>query len=237
MTRLLLVDDDRDVVELLAFALGREGFEVLRAYDSPTALRLLDEEHPDAALLDINMGPWNGIDLLKAIRKGHQRDIVIIMLTCLDDEPSKVRALELGADDYVTKPFSFRELAARVHAQLRRYGRNAAQPTITPMAPTIQAGPINLDSTKHVVAKDGKPVHLTATEFRVLHYLMANAGTVVKTRAIMKQVWGYDDPSGKDTVRVTLHRLRSKVEDDPSQPRLLHTVPGVGVMFEPSATT
>ena len=230
MTKLLVVDDDRELVELLAFGLGRAGFEVKGAHDSPTALRLIEEERPDAAILDVNMGPWNGLDLLKTIRKSRSSSMVVLMLTCHDDEASKVRGLELGADDYVTKPFSFHELVARVNAQLRRYGRVVPEMP-KPIAPVLQIGPINIDSTTHAVVKDGSPVHLTATEFRVLHYLMANAGTVVRTRQIMKQIWGFDDPSGRDTVRVTLHRLRSKVEDNPSQPHFLHTVPGVGVMF------
>ncbi len=232
MTKLLLVDDDRELVELLGFALGRAGFEVLKAYDSPTALRLVEEERPEAALLDVNVGPWSGLDLLKTIRR-RSSDIVVIMLTGLDDEADKVRGLELGADDYLTKPFSHRELAARLRAQLRRTGRTAAEPA-KPIASALRVGPINLDSDKHVAIKNGQALHLTATEFRVLHYLMANAGTVVKTRTIMKHIWGFDDPSGKDTVRVTMHRLRRKVEDDPANPQLLQTLPGVGVIFAPS---
>lgn len=233
MTKVLLVDDDRELVELLTFALGRAGFEVLQAYDSPTALRLIEDERPDAALLDINLGTWNGLDLLKTIRR-RGSNIVVILLTGLDEEADKVRGLECGADDYLTKPFSHRELAARLRAQFRRLGRALPEPAM-PLAPAVQVGPINLDSNRHVAAKNGKPLPLTATEFRVLHYLMANAGTVVKTRTIMKHIWGFDDPSGKDTVRVTMHRLRRKVEDDPANPQLLQTLPGVGVIFAPSA--
>ncbi len=233
MSKLLLVDDDRELVELLAFALRRAGYEVLQAYDSPTALRLAEEEQPDAAILDINMGVWNGLELLKTLRK--RSDLVIIMLTGLDGEADKVRGLELGADDYVTKPFSHRELTARIHAQLRKRERDQKQTATGPL-PTdrLQVGPITLDATKHQVAKHGQPIRLTATEFRVLHYLMANAGTVVRTRAIMKHVWGFDDPSGKDMVRVTMHRLRRKIEEDPSNPTLLHTIPGVGLLFDPA---
>ena len=231
MTKLLLVDDDRDLVELLSFALGREGYEVLQAYDSPTALRLIEEERPDAAVLDIAVGPWNGLDLLKTIRG--RSNIVVIMLTGRADEADKVRGLEYGADDYITKPFTYRELIARLRAQLRGAGRRAPE-AATPVASSLRVGPIYLDSAKHVATKRGLPLHLTATEFRLLHYLMANAGTVVKTRTIMKQIWGFDDPSGRDTVRVTMHRLRRKLEDDPTNPQLLQTVPGVGILFAPT---
>ena len=226
--KLLLVDDDRDLVELLTFALGRAGFAVLAAHDSPAALALLEAEHPDIAVLDVNMGAWNGFDLLKELRK--RSDIPAIMLTGLDAEDDKVRGLELGADDYLTKPFSHRELLARIRAQVRRLGREAAPPL--PVDTVLRVGPLTLDAAEHTVRKDGQALSLTVTEFRLLHYLMAQAGAVAPTRAIMKHVWGYDDVAASDTVRVAVHRLRRKLEDDPAHPQLLHTVPGVGVMLK-----
>jgi two-component system, OmpR family, response regulator VicR len=231
MPKLLVVDDDHELVDLLAYALGRAGFQVVAANDSPNAIRILEEERPDAAILDVNMGPWNGLDLLKAIRQ--RSDIAVIMLTGLDGEGDKVRGLDLGADDYVTKPFSHRELIARIRAQLRRRSKAASAYGEAPPPPQIEIGPLSLDATKHSANKNGQPLPLTATEFRALHYLMAHAGTVVPTRTLMKHVWGFDDPSGKDTVRVTIYRLRRKIEDNPSAPRLLHTVSGVGLILNP----
>ena len=222
--KLLLVDDDRDLVELLTFALGRAGFAVLAAHDSPAALALLEAKHPDIAVLDVNLGAWNGFDLLTELRK--RSDIPAIMLTGLGAVGDKVRGLELGADDYLTKPFSHRELLARIRAQLRRQGREAAPPQ--PAEAVLRAGPLTLNAAEHTVRKAGRALSLTVTEFRLLHYLMVHAGAVVPTRAIMKHVWGYDDVAASDTVRVTVHRLRRKLEDDPAHPQLLHTVPGVG---------
>jgi DNA-binding response OmpR family regulator len=231
--KLLLVDDDYDLVELLTFALGRAGFDVLQAADSPTALALLRAEQPDLAVLDINLGAWNGFDLLKELRQ--RSGIPVIMLTGRDAEDDKVRGLELGADDYLTKPFGHRELLARIRAQLRRRGREA--PAAAPAAlaeTTLEVGPLVLNVAEHACTKDGRPLNLSVTEFRLLQYLMQHAGAVVDTRTLMRQVWGFDDPSGKDMVRVTVHRLRRKLEADPAHPRLLHTVPGVGVMLKPA---
>ena len=231
--KLLLVDDDRDLVELLTFALGRAGFAVLPAHDSPAALALLEAKHPDIAVLDVNLGAWNGFDLLTELRK--RSDIPAIMLTGLGAVGDKVRGLELGADDYLTKPFSHRELLARIRAQLRRQGREAAPPQ--PAEAVLRAGPLTLNAAEHTVRKAGRALSLTVTEFRLLHYLMVHAGAVVPTRAIMKHVWGYDDPGGRDLVRVTVHRLRRKLEDDPAHPQLLHTVAGIGFRLGPPAST
>ncbi len=227
--RILLVDDDRELVDLLTFAFGRAGFDVLPAYDSPSALHQLEHGQPDLAVLDVTMGRWDGFDLLREMRR--RSDLPIIMLTARSSEDDKVRGLDLGADDYLTKPFSHRELIARVRANLRRRGHDTPARD-TAVAP-LQVGPIDLNPTQHVASIDGRPLDLTVTEFRLLHYLMTNAGTVVPTRAVLKHVWGYDDPGGTDVVRVTVHRLRRKIEPDPGNPQLLHTVPGVGVMIKP----
>jgi DNA-binding response OmpR family regulator len=226
--KILVVDDDRDLVEMVNFALRRAGYDVLRAGDGPTALRMVEEQEPDLAVLDVNIGAWNGFDILREIRKRSQ--IPVIMLTGRDAEEDKVRGLQLGADDYVVKPFSYRELVARIEAHIRRHRQTAPQQALPQTE--FQVGPLHLDTSTHEATKQGEPIKLTATEFRLLHCLMEQAGRVVPTRTILREVWGYDDPSGADLVRVTAYRLRQKIEDDPATPVLLHTVSGVGLMVK-----
>ena len=227
--RILLVDDDRELIDLLAFALRRAGLEPVAAHDAPAALRLFEEREPDLVVLDINLGASSGLDVLKELRRRAQ--LPVIMLTALDSEEDKVRGLELGADDYLTKPFSHRELIARIRAQLRRSGQDWQPQRRTPET-RLEVGSITLDLAQHSVTKAGQQVSLTVTEFRLLHCLMSNAGAVVPTGTLLKQVWGYIDPGGSDVVRVTVHRLRRKLESDPTRPSLLHTIPGVGVMLK-----
>jgi two-component system, OmpR family, response regulator VicR len=229
--RIMLVDDDRELIDLLAFALKRAALDPVAAHDAPSALRLFEERQPDLMVLDINLGASNGLDVLREVRKRSQ--LPVIMLTALDSEEDKVRGLELGADDYLTKPFSHRELIARIRAQLRR----GSQELPAPRAPVtrLEVGSITLDLAEHSVTRSGQLVSLTVTEFRLLHFLMINAGTVVPTATLLRQVWGYHDPGGSDVVRVTVHRLRRKLEQDPARPTLLHTIPGVGVLLKSDA--
>jgi len=229
---ILVVEDDRDLVDLLNFALRRAGFGVHVAHDVPTALRVLEQLNPHLAILDLNLGGGSGLDVLKDLRR--TSEIPVIMLTGRHSEDDKVQAFELGADDYVVKPFSHRELIARVRAQFRRNGLGT--PTPQPVDRRLEVGPISLDVAGHKAAKDGRPLDLTITEFRLLQYLMINAGTCVPTRTLLKQVWGYDDSGATDVVRVTVYRLRRKIEDQPNSPRLLHTVAGVGVMLSHEAS-
>jgi DNA-binding response OmpR family regulator len=230
MAKVLLVDDDRDLVAMISFAMTRAGLAVVSAYDAPAALTLLERERPDIAVLDVDLGRSSGFDLLRDVRK--RSDLPVIMLTGMSAERDKLRGFELGADDYVTKPFSHHELLARIRARLRNQGQEAARPA--PAAPALlRVGPLELNPAEHAATKGGQPLDLTVTEFRVLQHLMAHAGAVVRTRDLMKEVWGFDDPSGNDTVRVAVYRLRRKLEDDPAHPRLLHTVAGVGVMLKP----
>ncbi len=227
--RILLVDDDRELIDLLAFALRRAGLDPIAAHDSGSALRLFEERRPDLVVLDINLGASSGLDVLKQLRR--RASLPVIMLTALDSEEDKVRGLEAGADDYLTKPFSHRELIARIRAQLRRSGQD--WPTRRAPETRFEVGSIVLDLAEHSVTKAGQPVSLTVTEFRLLHCLMTSAGRVVPTAELLKQVWGYQsDPGGSDVVRVTVHRLRRKLEQDPARPTLLHTIPGVGVLLK-----
>ena len=172
--RILLVDDDRELIDLLAFALKRAGLEPIAAHDASGALRQYEEREPDLVVLDINLGNSNGLDVLKELRRRGQ--LPVIMLTALDSEEDKVRGLELGADDYLTKPFSHRELIARIRAQLRRSGQDGSQPGASPRRGCKWVR-IMLDLAEHSVTKAGQPVSLTVTEFRLLHCLMSHAGS------------------------------------------------------------
>ena len=226
----LVVDDDRELCALLELTFRRAGLTAAVAYDAESGMRRVRAEHPDVVVLDVNLGTSDGFEMLREIRRASRSPV--IMLTARDAEDDKVRGLELGADDYMTKPFGHRELVARVRAQIRRTGQDLPD---DPAAPRVmRVGPLFMDTAQHVASRDGEKLDLTVTEFRLLHTLMRGAGTVIPTRRLLKQVWGYDDPSSSDVVRVTLHRLRRKLGDDPADPRLIHTVAGVGVMLRPS---
>lgn len=225
----LVVDDDRELCALLDLTFRRAGLSASVAYDGDSALRLCEAEQPDVVVLDVNLGVRDGFAVLREIRRRGRGPV--IMLTARDAEDDKVKGLELGADDYVTKPFSHRELVARVRAQMRRTGVELPGEPAGPRV--MHVGPLSMDVGQHVVTRDGRALDLTVTEFRLLHTLMREAGTVVPTRRLLKQVWGHDDPGSSEVVRVTLHRLRRKLGDDPADPRLIHTVIGVGVMLRP----
>jgi DNA-binding response OmpR family regulator len=227
--KILIADGNQDHIELLSYALRRAGFTTFAAADSATVLKMVKEKQVDLVLLEADLGASNGFDVLKSIRRFS--DIPIIMLTGRDTEDDRVLGLEQGADDYVTKPFSHRELIGRIRAHFRRRGGIAAAPQTD--TAVLQAGRISLDIAAHNAAHDGQPIDLTANEFRLLQCLMANAGSVVPTRVILKEVWGHDDGRSADVVRSTVCRLRRKLDDDPITPRLLRTVRGVGVMLNP----
>jgi two-component system, OmpR family, response regulator RegX3 len=225
--RVLVVDDDRELVDLLTFTLRRGGFDVSASSTAGDALRLLMAERPDIAVLDVNLGPMDGFELLRQIRL--RSDIPVMMLTGRDAEEDRVRGLDLGADDYVVKPFSHRELLARLRAHMRRAGKPwvpAAPETVS-----LEVGPLRLDRRTHAVTHDGRSLDLTITEFRLLQYLMQNAGTVVATETLMRNVWGDPNARRTDVVRVTIHRLRRKLGDETETSRLVRTISGVGVIL------
>ena len=235
---LLLVDDDRDLLALLAFTLRRHGFVALPASDLAGALAALKAHAPVAALVDVDLGRGaaDGFEVLRRLRE--RSAIPALMLTGRGAEADVVRALDAGADDYVTKPFSHRVLLARLQAQLRRHGGPAAAAGGPPaVAPPLRLGPLALDVREHAATQDGRRLVLSPTEFRLLHCLMEHDGAVVPTRELMRRVWGFDDPSGKDAVRVAVHRLRRKLHGDPGAggPLLVVTVPGVGVRLRAGA--
>jgi DNA-binding response OmpR family regulator len=226
----LVVDDDRELCALLELTFRRAGLTAATAHDGESGTRLFHAERPDVVVLDINLGTSDGFEVLREVRRTSRAPV--IMLTARDAEDDKVKGLELGADDYVTKPFGHRELVARVRGLIRRSGHDLPGDATAPRVMSV--GPLMMDVARHVATREGEKLELTVTEFRLLHALMREAGTVIPTRRLLKQVWGYDDPGSSDVVRVTLHRLRRKLGDDPAEPRLIHTVAGVGVMLRPA---
>lgn len=218
----LIVDDDRVLADVVAFTLRREGFEVIQSYDGPTAIRRWSEEQPDIIILDVNMPAMDGFTVCRHIRE--RSDIPIILLTVRGEEEDIVKGLEIGADDYIVKPFSPRQLVARTSAVLRRAGQ-------TTISPILQVGELIFDSSRRKVTIGAKdPISLTPLESRLLDYLMVNAGHVLTTDAIIDYVWG---PGGgdRDMLRQLVRRLRSKIETDPADPIYIKTIPGLGYGF------
>lgn len=230
--RILLVEDDHELVDLLEFSLRRAGFEMIPAYDGPTALDYVDAQPPALVVLDVNLGHGNGFDVLREIRRRHA--VPVIMLTASGTEDDKVRGLELGADDYLTKPFGHRELIARIRARLRDVHTTAATRVATGHGARLVVGPLTLSPADHTATRDGRPLDLTAMEFRLLQCLMEHAGAVVPTGTLLRQVWGYDDPEGASVVRVAVNRLRRKLGEAGADQSLIRTVYGVGLMLQTS---
>jgi DNA-binding response OmpR family regulator len=221
--KILVVDDDPDLLSLVGFALSQAGFVVVKAADVPTALRVFAAETPDLAILDINLPGGSGFDICEAIRR--QSRIPVMMLTARGEEEDLVRALELGADDYLTKPFSPRTLLARVRALLRRAGLETGG--------AMTAGSLRLDLEAHTLRLgDAAPVRLTKLETRLLQILIANAGNVVSTERLLTHVWGHRGSGDRQLLKQLVHRLRQKIEADPAEPRLLQTDAGAGYKLE-----
>lgn len=226
--RILLVDDERDLLDLLGFLVEQVGLVPLTATDPASALEAFAKEDPSLAIVDLNLRPWDGFELVAELRRRNQR-LPIIVLTARANEDDKVRALDLGADDYVVKPFGHRELVARIRAHARRASldRNGGLPHAT-----LEVGQLRLDLRERMLDIEGEEeLRLTGTEFRLLEYLMRNSNSIVPTSALAKHVWGHDDAPARDVVRVTVHRLRRKLRDDGGQRRFIETVPGVGLRF------
>ena len=225
----LIVEDEKAIVEILKFNLKREGYETMEALDGETGLRLALEGDPDLILLDVMLPKMNGFDICTAIRKAG-RVTPVIMLTAREEETDKVFGLEAGADDYITKPFSMRELLARVKANIRRRDLDYG---VRPKGELLQAGSLTVDPASFTVCKDGKPVELTQKEFDLLLYLLRERGRVFTREDLMQKVWNYDYFGDMRTVDVTVRRLREKIEDDPGKPAFIMTRRGVGYCFAP----
>jgi DNA-binding response OmpR family regulator len=230
--KVLIADDDKELVELLGYALKRDGYRIVSAYDGQTALQLVQTEKPDLLLLDVNMPKRNGFEVLRELRR--RSKVPVLMLTVHADEENVINALDLGADDYVTKPFRPGELRARVNALLRRH-QDWTGSKMT-HADKLVFGSASLDPLLHQVVIRGNQVRLTPTEFSLLHFLMLNHDGVLSPSAIMAHVWGYDADESDDVVRVFVMRLRHKIEEDPSHPMMIVNVPGVGYKFQTDAS-
>ncbi len=226
MFRILVVEDEESIAEALGFMLRREGFDVTLAADGPEGLSTFEREGADLVLLDVMLPGMPGTEVCKAIRA--TSTVPIIMVTAKDSEIDKVVGLELGADDYVTKPFSTRELLARIKAVMRRQAPVAAEST----SGSVTVGPVRLDSSRHTVTVRGEMVKLPLKEFDLLELLMRNAGRVLTRKQIITSVWGSDYVGDTKTLDVHIKRLRAKIEANPAAPENLVTVRGMGYKFE-----
>jgi two-component system response regulator RegX3 len=222
----LVVEDEESWSEALAYMLRKEGFEVAVAATGPQALSEFDRTGGDLVLLDLMLPQMSGLEVCRQLRS--RSDVPIIMVSARDSEIDKVVGLEIGADDYVTKPYSLRELLARIRAVLRRRGGDAAaEPSI------LTAGPVCMDIDRHVVTVDGAEILLTLKEFQLLELLLRNAGRVLTRAQLIDRVWGPRYVGDTKTIDVHIKRLRSKIEADLSAPRYLRTLRGVGYKFQP----
>lgn len=227
--KILVVDDEKPIADILQFNLKKDGYEVFCAYDGDEALELVEEVQPDLILLDIMLPEKDGVEICKEIRKKYE--MPIIMLTAKDSEIDKVLGLELGADDYVTKPFSTRELLARVKANLRRHQQvNTANQENENKE--IAIGSLVIHPDAYIVSKRGEMIELTHREFELLYYLAKHLGQVMTREHLLQTVWGYDYYGDVRTVDVTVRRLREKIEDNPSHPGWLVTRRGVGYYLQ-----
>ncbi|HLR71340.1 MAG TPA: response regulator YycF [Pseudogracilibacillus sp.] len=222
--KILVVDDEKPIADILKFNLEKEGYEVVCAYDGNDAIELAEKEKPDLILLDIMLPGKDGNEVCREIRK--TQTMPIIMLTAKDSEIDKVLGLELGADDYVTKPFSNRELIARVKANLRRQQQVTEENETTKK--DIHIGKLTIHPEAYSVSRDGEHIDLTHREFELFYYLARHIGQVMTREHLLETVWGYDYFGDVRTVDVTVRRLREKIEEDPSNPLLIVTRRGVG---------
>lgn len=222
--KILVVDDEQPIADILKFNLEKEGYQVVVAHDGDTAIEMAAEEKPELVLLDIMLPGKDGNEVCREIRK--TQTMPIIMLTAKDSEIDKVLGLELGADDYVTKPFSNRELIARVKANLRRHQQAPEEEEQD--SNDIEIGSLTVHPDAYAVTRNGEQIDLTHREFELLHYLARHIGQVMTREHLLETVWGYDYFGDVRTVDVTVRRLREKIEENPSNPNWIVTRRGVG---------
>jgi len=229
--KILVVDDEQPIAEILKFNLEKEGYQVICAFDGGTAVELAFSEDPDLILLDIMLPVKDGMDVCREVRT--KKDTPIIMLTAKDSEVDKVLGLEFGADDYVTKPFSTRELLARVKAHLRRQkkAKQSQQGTEESNGNSIRIHRLVIDTDMYLVYKDGQTLDLTHREYELVYYMAKNCGRVMTREHLLQAVWGFEYLGDVRTVDVTIRRLREKLEDDASRPEYIITRRGLGYMM------
>ena len=223
--KILVIEDEEEIVRLLEFRFEQEGYQVLSASNGVEGLRILQQEHPNLVVLDVMMPRMNGWETCKRIRQ--YSDVPIIMLTALGQELDKVRGLEMGADDYVTKPFSLAELVARVRAALRR----GKQPLAANVTVQIDDRLI-VDRAQRQVVVNGQKTELSPTEFRILDCFLDNLGRILTHQSLLTQVWGWEYLDETDYLKVYIHHLRKKIEENPSKPRYIVTERGLGYRFQ-----
>ncbi len=227
MTRILVVEDEESFSEALAYLLGREGFDVGVADTGPKAIEEFDRNGADLVLLDLMLPGLSGTEVCRQLRT--RSNVPIVMLTAKDAEVDKVVGLELGADDYVTKPYSSRELVARIRAILRRNGNESFSDND---GHVLTAGPVRMDTDRHLVSVDNSPTNLPLKEFELLEFLMRNSGRVLTRLQLIDRVWGSDYVGDTKTLDVHIKRLRAKIEKDPANPVFIQTVRGLGYKME-----
>ena len=229
--KVLIVEDEQNIVDILSFNLGRDGYDTLEAYDGPTGLQLALEQNPDLVLLDLMLPGMDGFDVCKKIRESGSA-IPIIMLTAREEETAKVLGLELGADDYITKPFSMRELLARVKANIRRVSMKSTMEEKKADSSRLELGRVSIDTQQMTIFKDGKALELSQREYDLICYLASQPGKVFSREVLMEHVWNYEGYVGDvRAVDVAVRRLREKIEDDPASPTFIVTKRGVGYYF------
>lgn len=224
-TRVLVVDDERQILRALNVGLRANGYEVELAVDGETALAVAAINPPDVIVLDLIMPRMEGIEVIRQLREWSESPIIV--LSARGEERAKVQALDAGADDYLTKPFGMEELLARIRAALRRTAFHSQGD------PVLDFGALKIDLAAHVVTVGGEEVHLTPTEYELLRELAANAGKVMTHQMLLNRVWGPASGDSTNYLRVYVNQLRSKIEPDPSRPRYILTDPGVGYRFRP----
>ena len=230
--KILVVDDERVLAETIGYNLRRQGYAAVAAHDGQEALQAARREKPDAIILDVMLPKLDGFDVCRTLRQ--ETAVPILMLTAREDEIDKVLGLEIGADDYLTKPFSMRELLARVKALLRRgemlqVARD--ERAVVETAPPVEAGPLRVDPGQHRASWAGRPLELKPKEFDLLLFFARNQGAALSRDILLERVWGYDYPIDTRTVDVHVRWLREKIEADPSRPVHLQTVRGLGYRF------
>lgn len=226
---ILVVDDEEPIVDILRFNLKKEGYKVLEAYDGESAINIALEKNPDLILLDVMLPKIDGFTVCRKLRE--RISTPILMITAREEEVDKVLGLALGADDYITKPFSIRELVARVQANLRRGSKDFSHVDMDSDTTCIKHGSLVIDIEKYEVRKDDKVINLTLREFELLKFLSLQPEKIYSREALLEKVWDYDYYGDLRTVDVTVRRLREKIEDDPSNPKFIVTRRGVGYYF------